>query len=88
MNECTWTYSGDDYSSWDTTCGRMFCMTEDTPKKNDYNFCPGCGGKLIEVMPVDPPDEDSELETPEAMHARIVAETADAIAAQRQGESK
>ena len=58
--DCTWTYSGDDYSSWDTTCGRMFCMTEDTPKKNDYNYCPGCGGRLIEVMPIDPPDEDSE----------------------------
>lgn len=58
--KCTWTYSGDDYSSWDTTCARTFCMTEDTPKKNDYNFCPGCGGELIEVMPVDPPDEDSQ----------------------------
>ena len=40
---------------------RMFCMTEDTPKRNDYNFCPGCGGTLIEVMPVEPPlDDDSE----------------------------
>lgn len=31
-------------------------MTDDTPKKNDYNFCPGCAGELIEVMPVDPSD--------------------------------
>lgn len=51
---CTWTYSGDDYSTWNTTCGRAFCMIDDTPKTNDYNFCPGCGGELIEVMPSEP----------------------------------
>ena len=48
---CTWTYADDDYSSWDTTCGRCFCMTEGTPKQNDYDFCPGCGGKLVESVP-------------------------------------
>ena len=47
---CIWTDTGDDYASWDTSCGRAFCMIDDTPKKNDYNFCPGCGGKLVEVM--------------------------------------
>ena len=52
--ECIWTDTGDDYATWDTTCGRSFCMIDDTPKKNDYNFCPGCGGKLFEVPQVKP----------------------------------
>jgi hypothetical protein len=49
---CTWTLSDDpDCEFWETTCKRAFTMLEGTPKENEYDFCPGCGGKITEVPP-------------------------------------
>jgi predicted RNA-binding Zn-ribbon protein involved in translation (DUF1610 family) len=39
---CKWTQAEEGF--YDTSCGRSF-----TPQENEYNFCPGCGGKLEEV---------------------------------------
>ena len=50
-NPCTWRYSGDEWGTFDTTCGQAFSLTEGTPKDNTYNFCPCCGGPLVEVYP-------------------------------------
>jgi len=33
---------------WETQCGNAFVLNDGTPKQNDMNFCPYCGGKLIE----------------------------------------
>ena len=51
MNEktCQWKYVWDgDYDYYSTSCGRGFVMDEGSPEENDYNYCPGCGGKIIE----------------------------------------
>lgn len=34
---------------WATACGNHFFLLEGTPKKNDYNFCPGCGRHIREI---------------------------------------
>jgi hypothetical protein len=46
---CTWTEN--DYASsdaYDTSCGRAFQFTDDSPSANGFRFCPFCGGELIE----------------------------------------
>lgn len=57
---CTWTYSSDDYSSWDTECEQAFCIESETPEKNDFKFCCYCGGRLVQVIPSDPLNEDDD----------------------------
>lgn len=44
---CAWTYNSDD-DFWVTSCAEAYCLVEGGPKENSYNFCPNCGGKLIE----------------------------------------
>ena len=45
--ECKWKYD-DDHDKYDTDCGRAFSFMVDTPKENDYLFCPGCGKRIKE----------------------------------------
>lgn len=44
---CNWTYDNDD-GCWNGSCGIAFCIAEETPAKNDMNYCPKCGRKLVE----------------------------------------
>ena len=45
---CEWYYNEFD-EAWDGKCGIKFVIAFDTPKGNNMNFCPCCGGKLIEI---------------------------------------
>ena len=45
--ECKWKYDEDD-DKYDTSCGRAFCFMVDTPKENEYYYCPGCGKRIKE----------------------------------------
>ena len=49
---CEWYYNEFD-EAWDGKCGIKFVIAFDTPKGNNMNFCPCCGGKLIEIEPKD-----------------------------------
>lgn len=49
MKTCEWVPWGEDCSVYDTECGGAFTVTEGTPTENDFNFCPYCGGKLVEA---------------------------------------
>jgi len=49
---CKWTQAEEDATCfYSTECGRLFTLTGEkgTPRENEYNYCPGCGGKLEEV---------------------------------------
>ena len=51
LEKCTWKRSEslcpDTY--WDASCGESFILTDGTPKENSMNYCPFCGGELIEA---------------------------------------
>lgn len=47
---CEWSYNEFD-EAFDGKCGIKFVIAFDTPKGNNMNFCPCCGGKLIEIEP-------------------------------------
>lgn len=34
--------------SWQTECGHRFTIIDGTPADNEFNFCPYCGGHLVE----------------------------------------
>lgn len=36
--------SGDPY--YNTNCGDAFSLVDGSLKDNNYNYCPGCGGKI------------------------------------------
>ena len=44
---CEWREDRD--GCWNTDCDMHFVMTADTPSENNYNYCPSCGRKLIEI---------------------------------------
>ena len=48
MKKCRW--AQDDNGVWETECGNMFECDDGTPYENDMNFCPYCGGKLVEFV--------------------------------------
>jgi hypothetical protein len=35
-------------NDWNTECGHMWMLNQDTPKENGMNYCPYCGLKLTE----------------------------------------
>lgn len=47
---CEWQYNEFD-EAWSGKCGIKFQIAFDTPKANNMNFCPQCGGKIIEIDP-------------------------------------
>lgn len=49
---CMWTYD-DRMDAWNTECGNAFQIMNDTPKENEFEYCPYCGGNLIEAVKVD-----------------------------------
>lgn len=51
---CEWKQCTSEYdTSWEGTCGAKWTIEHGTPKENVVNFCPQCGGKLIEIEPKD-----------------------------------
>ena len=48
---CDWkmTAKGWDSNTWNTACGNKFYFLGNF-KDNDYNFCPGCGRHIREVI--------------------------------------
>lgn len=47
---CEWGEEDDGLSEWETQCGNAFVLNDGSPKQNNMNFCPYCGGKLIERL--------------------------------------
>ena len=46
---CEWRQSrSSDYPLWETSCEKDFVFIEDQ-QKEDYNYCPNCGGKIKQV---------------------------------------
>jgi hypothetical protein len=43
---CAWKLKNDEFNSYGTSCGYVFYIECGTPKANDMNFCPKCGGKI------------------------------------------
>jgi hypothetical protein len=44
---CQWEESLDDV--WETSCGRIFSLTDGSPAENDMRFCYHCGKTLVVV---------------------------------------
>ena len=43
---CKWTLLDDDFNTYSTGCGELFCIENGTPKENKLKFCAYCGRKL------------------------------------------
>lgn len=51
---CEWKQCTSEYdTSWEGTCGVKWLLIDGTPTENHMQFCPQCGGKLIEIEPKD-----------------------------------
>lgn len=51
---CHWTpMNPDEGGSWETQCGNAFLFIDGDPTDNKMNFCPYCGGALIQVEAAD-----------------------------------
>ena len=48
---CEWKLSNYDYNLWVGKCGAEWTLIDGTPTENKMNFCPQCGGKLIDIQP-------------------------------------
>lgn len=47
---CTW--QSDEDSNWDTKCEQTFIFLDGGPVDNWFEFCPYCGGSLVEAKRV------------------------------------
>ena len=49
---CPWTEESDPYSDpcYHTSCKASFVLIDGGPKNNDYEFCPCCGKKIVEIV--------------------------------------
>lgn len=45
--KCCWTDDGGE--AWETGCGNLFVIIDDTPLKNGMKFCCFCGKPLTEA---------------------------------------
>jgi hypothetical protein len=45
---CKW-WEQYDYNIWETECGLEWETIDGTPKENHMNYCPKCGGEIIEI---------------------------------------
>lgn len=46
MVSCLWKHD-EWHDYYDTQCGNALCLETGTPKANNYNFCPCCGGEIV-----------------------------------------
>jgi hypothetical protein len=44
---CYWT--ADEEGNWETSCGKLHCIIEGTPKENSMAYCCYCGKGLTEI---------------------------------------
>lgn len=44
--ECVWREDAD--GIWYATCGALHVFTDGSPSQNSHQFCPYCGGRLVE----------------------------------------
>ena len=45
---CKW-WEQYDYNIWETECGLEWETIDGRPKENHMNYCPKCGGEIIEI---------------------------------------
>ena len=46
---CRWGWVEEDY--WSGECGALWTFPDGTPTDNNMQFCPVCGGRLVQVSP-------------------------------------
>lgn len=46
---CRWGWLEEDY--WSGECGALWTFPDGTPTDNNMQFCPVCGGRLVQVSP-------------------------------------
>ena len=46
---CRWARVEEDY--WSGECGALWTFPDGTPSDNGMQFCPVCGGRLVQVSP-------------------------------------
>ena len=56
--KCNW--SEDEDGVWETECNEAFCFENGSPHENKANFCPFCGGILIERKYSEPLTDDEQ----------------------------
>lgn len=50
-----------DSQYWECSeCGAAFVFETDTPKENEYYYCPKCGRKIIEYIPWSAEESEGE----------------------------
>lgn len=45
---CAWSQEDTDSGVWETECDNLFELFDGGPSDNGFNFCPYCGGHLVE----------------------------------------
>ena len=48
--QCLWTLTDSSENLWETSCGNVFFLIEDTPKENGMQYCCYCGKALAEEI--------------------------------------
>jgi len=56
--DCIWKYMDDDWGSWDTSCGKSFCLEYGLLSANGMNYCCYCGGIIEARKKIE--DEESD----------------------------
>lgn len=46
---CRWSWLEEDY--WSGECGALWTFPDGSPTANEMQFCPVCGGRLVQVSP-------------------------------------
>lgn len=52
---CEWDQWGDDFNTWDTSCGQAQCFIDGNVAENDYKYCQYCGKTIKEKYHLDTP---------------------------------
>jgi len=45
---CAWKQVDDDWGTWESSCGQLFCLDDGTPWQNNMRYCPFCGNSITE----------------------------------------
>ena len=49
VGRCEWTIDDPDYGVWDAACGNQHRFEDGGIEDNIFEFCPYCGGEIVEV---------------------------------------
>ena len=55
---CIW--RNDDSTTWETECGKAFCLNDGTPYENEMRFCCFCGEALAEEFAMREKEDDTD----------------------------